>query len=131
MIHDGYIEHPRLEDLYKSRIRWLSFLHPLGPPHSSIFENSHFHPRHLSLFVVHPPEVNMFSFMKIATFAALAFGTFASAIPAPAPAPALEAGALEARTGTTVTEILAQLAIDVKDPCSKLSACFQSFAPCL
>ncbi|KZV65475.1 hypothetical protein PENSPDRAFT_129128 [Peniophora sp. CONT] len=60
----------------------------------------------------------MFSFMKIATLAALTFGTFASAIPAPAPA--AEAGALVAR-GKDVTSILTQLNIDLKEPCNELS----------
>ncbi|KZV72105.1 hypothetical protein PENSPDRAFT_751174 [Peniophora sp. CONT] len=63
----------------------------------------------------------MFSFMKIATFAALAFGTLASAIPAPAPAPAAEAGALVTRTSPDVTAILTQLSIDLENPCKELS----------
>ena len=67
----------------------------------------------------------MFSFMKIATFAALAFGTLASAIPAPAPVPVAEAGALVARdteaTAATVTSILTQLNNDLKAPTGQLS----------
>ena len=76
---------------------------------------------HLS-FTVLPPALSpfepsllaMFSFAKIATLAALAFGTFASAIPAPAPAP--EAGALEARTvSPTVTTVLNNLLGDLQE----------------
>ena len=62
----------------------------------------------------------MFSFMKIATFAALAFGTLASAIPAPAPAPLAEAGALEARQSQDVTTILTNLNNDLQKPCADL-----------
>ena len=62
----------------------------------------------------------MFSFMKIATFAALAFGTLASAIPAPAPAPLAEAGALEARQSQDVTTILTNLNNDLQQPCANL-----------
>ncbi|KZV72689.1 hypothetical protein PENSPDRAFT_750676 [Peniophora sp. CONT] len=65
----------------------------------------------------------MFSFMKIATFAALAFGTLASAIPAPAPVPVAEAGAIEARDTAatqTVTQILTQLNNDLQAPTTQL-----------
>ena len=71
----------------------------------------------------------MFSFMKIATFAALAFGTLASAIPAPAPAPLAEAGALEARQSQDVTTILTNLNNDLKAPCADLGKFPISFLP--
>lgn len=67
----------------------------------------------------------MFSFMKIATIAALMFGTFASAIPAPAPI--LETSALQARGGgeTTVTDVLVDLNINLKVQVDLLSSfCF-------
>ncbi|KZV63629.1 hypothetical protein PENSPDRAFT_691483 [Peniophora sp. CONT] len=66
----------------------------------------------------------MFSFMKIATFAALAFGTLASAAPSPAPFPAFEAGALMARdaqAATDVTSILTKLNSDLQAPTSQLN----------
>ena len=63
----------------------------------------------------------MFSFMKIATFAALAFGTLASAIPAPAPAPVAEAGALVERASSDVTTILTNLNNDLQAPVAQLS----------
>ena len=66
----------------------------------------------------------MFSFMKIATFAALAFGTLASAIPAPAPLQAAEAGALVARNAEatqTVTDIITQLNSDLQAPAAQMS----------
>ncbi|KZV69408.1 hypothetical protein PENSPDRAFT_753382 [Peniophora sp. CONT] len=66
------------------------------------------------------PQVAMFSFMKIATFAALAFGSIASAIPAPAPL--AEAGALEARTTHTVTDVLTALPGKLAAPCGALSS---------
>ena len=64
----------------------------------------------------------MFSFMKIATIAALAFGTLASAIPAPAPAPIAEAGALSVRAAEAqdVTTILTNLNNDLQKPCADL-----------
>ncbi|KZV63614.1 hypothetical protein PENSPDRAFT_757801 [Peniophora sp. CONT] len=67
----------------------------------------------------------MFSFMKIATFAALAFGTLASAIPAPAPVPVAEAGAIEARDAAatqTVTQILTQMNSDLQAPTAQLGS---------
>ncbi|VDB88925.1 unnamed protein product [Peniophora sp. CBMAI 1063] len=66
----------------------------------------------------------MFSFMKIATFAALAFGTLASAIPAPAPLPVAEAGALMARDAAAnqdVTTILTNLNNDLQAPTGQLN----------
>lgn len=63
----------------------------------------------------------MFSFIKIATFAALAFGTIASAAPAPVPAP--EAGALEVRSVGTLTDALTNGANILQAPCHTLSAC--------
>jgi len=63
--------------------------------------------------------------MKIATFAALAFGSIASAIPAPAPAP--EANALEARA-TSVSSVLTQLNSDLQGPSQQLSS-YPSGAP--
>ncbi|VDB88899.1 unnamed protein product [Peniophora sp. CBMAI 1063] len=65
----------------------------------------------------------MFSFMKIATFAALAFGTLASAIPAPAPLPVAEAGALVPRAAEAqdVTTILTDLNNNLKAPTTELS----------
>ena len=66
----------------------------------------------------------MFSFMKIATFVALAFGTLASAIPAPAPAPAavaaIEARELSVRTASDVTGVLQGLQSDLAEPCGDL-----------
>jgi hypothetical protein len=64
----------------------------------------------------------MFSFMKIATFAALAFGTLASAIPAPAPAP--EANALVARQGDALQSALTSMNNDLQAPCQELSQFF-------
>ncbi|VDB88897.1 unnamed protein product [Peniophora sp. CBMAI 1063] len=67
----------------------------------------------------------MFSFMKIATFAALAFGTLASAIPAPAPLPIAEAGALVARDAEAtqdVTTILTNLNSQLQAPTTQLSS---------
>ena len=60
----------------------------------------------------------MFSFMKIATYAALAFGTLASAIPTPAPVP--EAAALEERSGKTITAILTGLHSDLQHSCGAM-----------
>ena len=69
----------------------------------------------------------MFSFMKIATVAALAFGTFASAIPAPAPVP--EAGALEARSvGPTVTDVLTGLETNLKPLVDQMSESYIQLA---
>ncbi|KZV63616.1 hypothetical protein PENSPDRAFT_757802 [Peniophora sp. CONT] len=67
----------------------------------------------------------MFSFMKIATFAALAFGTLALAIPTPASVPAAEAGALMARdteATQTVTQIITQLNSDLQAPTTQLGS---------
>ena len=63
----------------------------------------------------------MFSFMKIATFAALAFGTVASAFPAPAPAPAAEAGVLVERQAEDLTTILTNLNNALQTPANTLS----------
>ncbi|KZV72723.1 hypothetical protein PENSPDRAFT_649487 [Peniophora sp. CONT] len=72
----------------------------------------------------------MFSFMKIATFAALAFGTIASAIPAPAPAPApaAEAGELSARAGQDLTTILTNLNSALQGPANTLNSMTASTA---
>ncbi|VDB90081.1 unnamed protein product [Peniophora sp. CBMAI 1063] len=64
----------------------------------------------------------MFSFMKIATFAALAFGTLASAIPSPAPILTVEEGALvERKTTSNVAIVLANLTVHVTPLCLKLT----------
>ncbi|KZV72687.1 hypothetical protein PENSPDRAFT_750675 [Peniophora sp. CONT] len=63
----------------------------------------------------------MFSFMKIATFAALAFGTLASAIPAPAPVPAAEAGELMARQSQDLTTILTNMNNDLQAPVAQMN----------
>ena len=60
----------------------------------------------------------MFSFMKIATFAALAFGTIASAIPAPAPSTETE---LTTRAGQDLTTILTNLNNALQTPANTLS----------
>ncbi|VDB88836.1 unnamed protein product [Peniophora sp. CBMAI 1063] len=62
----------------------------------------------------------MFSFMKIATFAALAFGTIASAVPAPAPA--AETGELTARAGQDLTTILTNLNNALQTPANTLNS---------
>ena len=67
------------------------------------------------------PLFTMFSFAKIATFAALAFGTIASAIPSPAPAAAPETGELAKRQGQDMTTILTNLNNDLKEPLGELS----------
>ena len=59
----------------------------------------------------------MFSFIKIATFAALAFGTVASAIPSPAP----EAAELASRAPQDISTILNNLNNDLKEPLGELS----------
>lgn len=59
----------------------------------------------------------MFSFAKIATFAVLAFGTIASAIPSPAP----EAGELATRASQDITTILTNLNNALKEPVGELS----------
>ena len=63
----------------------------------------------------------MFSFAKIATFAALAFGTLASAIPSPI----VEAGALVSRAAEAqdISTILTNLNNDLKAPLGELSEC--------
>ena len=63
----------------------------------------------------------MFSFAKIATFAVLAFGTIASAIPSPAPVAAPEAGELVTRASQDITTILTNLNNDLKEPLGELS----------
>ena len=63
----------------------------------------------------------MFSFAKIATFAALAFGTIASAIPSPAPVAAPESGELAKRQSQDVTTILTNLNNNLKAPIDALS----------
>lgn len=63
----------------------------------------------------------MFSFVKIATFAALAFGTIASAIPYPAPVAVREAGELVARQSQDITTILTDLNNDLQEPLDDLS----------
>ncbi|VDB88860.1 unnamed protein product [Peniophora sp. CBMAI 1063] len=70
----------------------------------------------------------MFSFAKIATFAALAFGTIASAIPSSIPATAPEAGELVTRQAQDVTTILTNLNNDLKDPLSALNGMTASTA---
>ena len=59
----------------------------------------------------------MFSFAKIATFAALAFGTIASATPVAAP----ESGELAKRQSQDVTTILTNLNNNLKAPIDTLS----------
>jgi hypothetical protein len=63
----------------------------------------------------------MFAFMKIATLAALAFGTVASAIPSPVAAPEARAGALIERSGSSVIAVLTELRVSLGEPCGKLS----------
>lgn len=63
----------------------------------------------------------MFSFAKIATFAALAFGTIAMAIPSPAPVAAPEAGELVTRASQDISTILTNLNNDLKEPLGELS----------
>ena len=63
----------------------------------------------------------MFSFAKIATFAALAFSTLASAIPSPAPVAAPEARELATRANQDITTILTNLNNDLKAPLGELS----------
>ena len=63
----------------------------------------------------------MFSFVKIATFTALAFSTIASAIPSPAPVAAPEAGELVTRASQDITTILTNLNNDLKEPLGELS----------
>jgi len=62
----------------------------------------------------------MFSFMKIATFAALTFGALASAIPSPAPVAETRDLAVE-RRATDVTGVLTQLASDLQAPVGQLN----------
>ena len=59
----------------------------------------------------------MFSFIKIATFAVLAFSAIASAIPSPAP----EAGELATRASQDISTILTNLNNDLKEPLGELS----------
>jgi len=98
---------------YKSDSARSTIAQPEGPSIATL---------HLSSPVHELPHLpNMFSFMKIATFAALTFGTFASAIPSPAPA--AEARDLEARAaGVTLTSLLTQLPNQVSGSVSKLNA---------
>ncbi|KAI0030868.1 hypothetical protein K488DRAFT_71854 [Vararia minispora EC-137] len=64
----------------------------------------------------------MFSFMKIATLATLAFGTLASALPSPVAAPApVSEGELVARTDT-VYSVLTGLNSDLQAPVAQLNA---------
>ncbi|KAI0316428.1 hypothetical protein OF83DRAFT_246546 [Amylostereum chailletii] len=58
----------------------------------------------------------MFSFMKIATFAALAFGVFTSAMPT-----VVESRDIEARQVTTLTSTLTNGATTLQEPCAKLT----------
>ena len=61
----------------------------------------------------------MFSFMKIATFATLAFGTLASALPSPVAAPAPESDLVT--RDDTVYSILTGLVSDLQTPVGQLS----------
>ncbi|KZV72103.1 hypothetical protein PENSPDRAFT_751173 [Peniophora sp. CONT] len=64
----------------------------------------------------------MFSFMKIATFAAIALGTLASAIPSPAPIPVAESGALvERKAAPTCETVLLNLTVSLTVPCLELT----------
>ncbi|KZV72716.1 hypothetical protein PENSPDRAFT_750696 [Peniophora sp. CONT] len=68
----------------------------------------------------------MFSFAKIATFAVLAFGTLASAIPASVAAP--EAGELATRASQDISTILTNLNNDLKAPLGELNGMTASTA---
>ncbi|KZV72725.1 hypothetical protein PENSPDRAFT_649490 [Peniophora sp. CONT] len=61
----------------------------------------------------------MFSFAKIATFAALAFGTLASAVPASVAVP--DAGELDTRASQDISTILTNLNNDLKAPLGQLN----------
>jgi hypothetical protein len=65
--------------------------------------------------------LTMFAFMKIATLAALAFGTFVSAIPSPVAAPEARADALVERSAHDVSTVLNNLHYSLQAPCGKLS----------
>ena len=63
----------------------------------------------------------MFSFMKIATFAALTFGALASALPQPIASPDVNAIAARQASAPDVTTVLQNLANDLQAPVSQLS----------
>jgi hypothetical protein len=71
-------------------------------------------------------QLAMFSFMKIATFAALTFGALASALPSPVASPDL--GALVARQADApdVTTVLTNLNNDLQSPVGQLSEPYSS-----
>ncbi|KAI0028049.1 hypothetical protein K488DRAFT_90143 [Vararia minispora EC-137] len=63
----------------------------------------------------------MFSFMKIATFAAVAFGALAFALPQPVASPDVK-DVVARQSGLDVTTILQNLSTDLQGPISELTA---------
>jgi hypothetical protein len=63
----------------------------------------------------------MLSFMKIATFAALAFGTLASALPSPVASTDINVIVARQADAPDVTTVLTNLASDLQSPVAEMS----------